>query len=85
MVSGVPIDRQLIFVLQDGTAVLDWGNDLVQDLLSGDFIHTMKGDYSYPIRDDELEILRRAGRVESYDSRQVRIFSLPERPQQTLD
>jgi len=42
MASSVPIDRQWIFILQDGTPVLDLGEDLVQDLLSGDFVSPLK-------------------------------------------
>jgi hypothetical protein len=85
MQSGTPIDRQWISVLKDGRPVLDWGEDLVQDLLSGDFIAVDRSEYGHPVRDDELDLLRRAGRVERFDARQVYINSLPERPQQTIE
>ena len=85
MPSGVPFERQFIYVMKDGSAVIDWGDELVQDLISGEFIKPNKSDYSHPIQDEELEMLRRAGRVERFDARQVLIYSLPERPQKTIE
>jgi hypothetical protein len=85
MPSGVPIDRQWIYVLEDGRSIIDWGDYLVQDLLSGDFYSNVDSDYSHPIRDDELEMLKRAGRVERFNARHVYIFSLPERPRATIE
>jgi len=85
MASSVPIDRQLIFILQDGTPVLDLGEDLVQDLLSGDFVSPLKSQFSHPIQDDELEMLRRAGRVEKFNARQVFVYALPEPPRRTIE
>jgi hypothetical protein len=85
MPSGVHIDRQWVYVLEDGRPVIDWGDDLLQDILSGDFINSNRGDDGHPIRDDELEMLQRAGRVERFDARQVFIFALPERPRPTIE
>lgn len=85
MPSGVPIDRQWVFVMDDGRPVVDWGEDLIQDLLSGDFLESNREDPGHPIRDDELEMLKRAGRIEWFDSRHVYIFSLPERPRPTIE
>jgi hypothetical protein len=85
MPSGVPIDRQWVYVLEDGRPVIDWGDDLVQDLLSGDFFTSEKSEYSHPIRDDELEMLKRANRVERFDNRHIYIFTLPERPRPTME
>jgi hypothetical protein len=82
---GKPINRHQFFVLKDGTPVLEWDDDLLQDLLSGDFIQGSKKDYSHAIRDDELGMLVRAGRVEQFDERQVFIFSLPEPPRRTME
>jgi len=85
MPAGVPIDRQWIYVLKDGRTVLDWGDDLVQDLLNGDFVSFSKEAFSHPIQDVDLEMLKRAGRIERFDDRQVYVYSLPERPQPTLE
>ena len=85
MPSGVPFDRQWVYVLEDGRPVIDWGDDQLQDLLSGDFISSDRGDDGHPIRDDELEILKRAGRIDRFDSRHIYIFALPERPRPTIE
>jgi hypothetical protein len=58
---------------------------LAQDILSGDFFTSKRSADSHPIRDDELEMLVRAGRVERFDTRHVYIFSLPERPRPTME
>lgn len=85
MPSGVPIDRQWVFVLEDGRPVVDWGDELVQDLLRGEFFPSEESKISHPIRDDELDILQRAGRVERYNSRHIFIYTLPERPRPTIE
>ena len=85
MPSGLPIDRQWVFVLDDGRPVVDWGDDLIQDLLNGDFLESNRKDPGHPIRDDELDMLKRAGRIERYDSRHVYIYTLPERPRPTIE
>ena len=85
MPSGVPIDRQWVFVLEDGRLVVDWGDDLIQDLLSGDFLESNPKDPGHPIRNDELDMLKRAGRIERYDTRHVYIYALPERPRPTIE
>lgn len=85
MRSGVPIDRQWVYVLEDGRPVVDWGDELVQDLLRGEFFSSEESKISHPIRDDELEILQRAGRIERYNSRHIFIYTLPERPRPTIE
>lgn len=85
MPIGKPINRHSIYVLKDGTPVIDWDDGLVQDLLSGDFLHCSRGELNHAIREDELEMLIRAGRVEGYDARQVYVYALPEPPRRTLD
>ena len=85
MPIGKPFNRHLIYVLNNGTPVLEWDEDLAQDLLTGDFIHCTRSDLSHSIRDDELDILVRAGRVERFNEREVYIYALPEPPRRTLD
>lgn len=84
MHGGVPINRQLIFVLKNGTLVLDWGGGKAVDLLNSEFVAYEESDYSHAIRDEELDTLRRAGRVTGYDHRQVFVVSLPEPPHATV-
>jgi hypothetical protein len=85
MPTGIPINRQWIYILKNGSPVVEWGEGLAQDMLSGEFLHPAEGDYSHAIRDDELEMLKRAGRVESYDAQQVYIYSLPELPRRMME
>lgn len=80
MPNGIAIRREIIIVLDDGTPLLDWDQGVGIDLLRGEFIRYSKMPYSHPIQDDELEILKRAGRVISYDSHEVVFSTLPERP-----
>jgi len=85
MATGKPINRQWIYMLKDGTSVIEWEEGLVQDLLSGDFLRPAKSEFSHPIRDDELDMLLRAGRVDRYDAREVYVNSMPEQLRRTLD
>ena len=80
MPGGTAIDRQWIVVLEDGTPILDWDNGLGLNLLSGEYIRYQQGEYTRAIQDDELEMLKRAGRVSNYNHRQVFILGLPEAP-----
>lgn len=85
MPTGTPIERQWIYILKDGTPILEWEDGLVQDLTSGEFIKISKKEVSHPIQDQDLELLKRAGLVEKYDARLVFVFNLPERPLKTID
>ncbi|MDR3576663.1 MAG: hypothetical protein P4L50_22590 [Anaerolineaceae bacterium] len=85
MPGGIPIDRQWILILKDGAVVIDWGNNMVQDIVSGDFMKCNEREISHRISDQELQWLANSGRVERFDTRVVYFFSLPERPQRTID
>lgn len=85
MPSGVPISRQWVYILKNGTMVFDWGDGLAQDLLSGDFLQFDRGDISHTIQDDELELLKRAARVERYDQERVYVYFMPEPPRNTIE
>lgn len=85
MPIGTPVNRQWAQVTKDGTFVIDWGDELYQDIRSGDFLHGTESDFSHIMRDEELDWLKRIGRVESYDSRTVYFTNLPERPQKTIE
>ncbi|MEE9188536.1 MAG: hypothetical protein V3U36_04135 [Anaerolineales bacterium] len=85
MPSGVPIDRQWVYVLEDGKLIIDWGVEQFQDMLNGDFFTSERSAGSHPVRDDELDMLLRAGLVERLNARHVYICSSPERPGATLE
>lgn len=85
MIGGTPINRQWVLALKDGTFVIDWGDSLYQDILSGDFVKVNEADISHHVLNAELDLLIRAGRVTSYNNMTVRFSSLPERPQRTIE
>ncbi len=85
MPAGTPFPRQFVLMLDDGRVVLDWGDGLYQDAHSGDFTEDLHCQISHTIQDDELEILKRAGRVDHFDRMQVFFLGLRERPFKPLD
>jgi hypothetical protein len=85
MPAGTPVQRHWVVVLGNGSIVVDWGDGLFQDVYSGDFLQASESDFSRPVKNDELEMLRRAGRVDRYDSQQVWLINLPERPTRSID
>ncbi|MCL4561840.1 MAG: hypothetical protein M1281_14685 [Chloroflexi bacterium] len=85
MQGGTPVGRHCVVVLIDGNTVVDWGDGLVQDILSGEFFRCREEDISHTVLDAELEDLKHAGHVESYTAQQVYLRALPEPPRSTLD
>jgi hypothetical protein len=85
MSTGTPINRQWVIVLKDGNIVIDWGDALFQDVRTGDFITVSEKEFSHHILNEELDLLMRIGRANSYTNLTVYFPSLPERPQRTID
>jgi len=85
MPNGTPFNREFVFVLEDGRVVLDWGDGLFQDLDTGDFSEGLKVAARHKIENPELELLKRAGRVERFNRHEVSFLNLPERPAETID
>ena len=83
--GGTPINRPWIIVLNDGKIVIDWGDGVYQDILSGDFVSIREEEVSHHVLNQELDWLIKIGRVASYDAFIVNIHSLPERPLRTID
>lgn len=80
MPEGMAVSRSLVFVTKKGIALLDWGDGRGVDLTRGEFVPFRESDYSHPIQDDELETLRRLGRISGYDRHMVYITSVPDPP-----
>ncbi len=80
MPDGIAIGRQWVFVLSDGSVVMDWGNGWAVDLAKGEYVPYNETLYSHPVLDDELETLKRMGRVAEYDHQQVFVTTMPENP-----
>lgn len=85
MPEGFTLNRGWVLVLKDGRVVVDWGENVFQDLSSGQFIESVDLIGSHPIRDEELAWLKRTGQVLDYDGAQVYLGGLPERPRKPLD
>ena len=85
MSGGTPVHRQWVLVLPNGEIVVDWGDGLVQNVFSGEFMQIGQTQTSTPVRNDELDMLVRASRVDHYDGQQVWFINLPERPVHTID
>lgn len=85
MADGTPVNRQWVLVLKDGAIVIDWGDNLFQDVRQGDFIRVEEKEISHHITNEELDWLIRIGRVKSFNNLTVWFSSLPERPQRTID
>lgn len=73
------IPRSRVFVLLDGTFVVRWSENRVQELESGHYRVFEKRDFGAPITDYELNQLKNAGLVERYDKEVVWLTSLPDR------
>ena len=82
MSGGIAISRQWILVLLDGSVVVDWGNGLAVDLAKGEFVQFSDSKVSHPVSDDDLSILKRMGRVASFDQMLVYVTTMPEPPTQ---
>ena len=85
MPGGTPVYRQWVLVLNDGAVVVDWGDGVYQDVYSGDFLPTGAAPLGHPAQNSDLDMLLRASRVSHYDTQQVWIINLPERPVHTID
>ncbi|MGH2627133.1 MAG: hypothetical protein ACRDHY_10830 [Anaerolineales bacterium] len=85
MTTGLPVPRAWITLAKSGEIILDWGDGMVQDVLTGDFLQIQEADLGRPVSDAELDTLRKNGRVESYDARNVYLRHLPEPPRPTIE
>jgi len=76
--DGAPVARHLIFVLQDGSFVVQWNPEHIQDIFTGKLRPFRDQDYGHAISDADLEVLREAGRVSHYDRSYIWLHALPE-------
>jgi hypothetical protein len=85
MSAGLAINRHWVIVLNNGLVVVDWGEGVFQDILSGDFIHEVSLNGSHTILDQELEWLKRTANIAGFDEHNVYVQGLPENPKKTLE
>lgn len=76
--SGSAVSRHHVFILADGSFVVQWGEANVQDLLSGRYRAYEYHDFGHSITDYELSQLKSAGRVEHYNRNYIWLYALPE-------
>ncbi len=76
--SGSPVSRTSVFILSDGSFVVQWDETRVQELLTGRYRSYGDGDFGHVITDYELNQLKAAGRVEHFNRQYVWLYSLPE-------
>lgn len=76
--DGLAVPRHLVFVLKDGSFVVQWEIDRVQDLLTGETHPFRDVEYGHAITDQELNHLRDAASVAGYDPAYVWLYALPE-------
>jgi len=79
VLSGTAVPRHFVFVLEDGTFVVQWDETRIQELLTGNYKYFDEQDFGHQINDYELNQLKAAGRVEAYNRNYVWLFALPER------
>jgi len=73
------IARHQVFITNDGNYVVQWDDDLVQDIYSGEYLEfDDRHDYGRMLNDHELKQLKNNGRVERYNRQYVWLMPLPE-------
>ena len=78
VLSGSPVPRHQVFVLDDGNPVVQWAETRVQEIYSG---RARVFDYSlfgHPVSDYELAQLKTLGLIEHFSRQYVWLFALPE-------
>jgi len=76
MPEGVPISRQFFLVTQKGNFVVDWGNNIYQDVYSGEKVELEETDFTYMVKDDELMMLKQNKVICDFDQYTVFIYPM---------
>ena len=75
--EAIPVPRPRIFVLDDGTFVVQWEENRVQALVNGRYYPYDGTRYGNAISDWELNQLKSSGVVDHYDEELVYLSPLP--------
>ena len=75
--ESIPVPRNRIFVLSDGTFVVQWEENRVQDLLHGRYTTYEDSLYGSSITDYELSQLQQSGIVSAFDQELVYLEPSP--------
>lgn len=76
MPEGIPVSRQFFLVTQKGNFVVDWGNNIYQDVYSGKKVELIETDFTYMVTDSELMMLKQNGVISDFDKHSVYIFPM---------
>ncbi len=76
--NGSAVPRHQVFVLDDGSFVVQWTDASVQDLLTGKYRDYKPVDFGHRVANDELERLKDGSVIEDFDHAYVWIYALPE-------
>ena len=78
MNEGIPIQRQFVLVSNQGNIVIDWGNQLYQDVFSGEYLCFKENQLLNPIQEPDLLWLKNAGIILGFNVQQVYFSNLPQ-------
>ena len=76
MPDGVPVSRQFILVTQRGNCVIDWGNNIYQDIYTGERIKLGEKEFTYMVKDSELMMLKQYGIINDFDHLTVYVYPM---------
>jgi len=85
MPSAVPVSRQWVIVLNNGNVVIDWGDSVFQDLISGEFLTAVDQTGCHSILDEECDWLEKSSCIQKYDGAQIYVYGLPEQHKSFID
>jgi hypothetical protein len=75
MPDGVPVSRQFVLITQKGNCVVDWGNNVYQDIYTGEKIILADNEFTYSVKEIELMMLKQYGIINDFD--QVTVYVYP--------
>ena len=76
MPEGVPVSRQFFLVTQRGNFVVDWGNNIYQDVYSGEKLELEETDFTYMVTDNELVVLKQNGVIHDFNQYVVYVYPM---------
>ncbi len=76
--SSSPMPRNQVFILDDGSVVVQWTEARVQDIQTGVYRNYSPKDFGRRLNDYELERLKEQGIIEEYNRSSVWLYALPE-------
>ena len=85
MAFGTPVSRHCVITLRTNDIVVDMGDNNYLNIHTGVFVKCKEDDISHTTSDLELEVLRLAKLVDSYDANKVYITALQDPPRGSLE